>query len=67
MACWGWAALEILCQTPHRSTLDRFESFFLMTVTVGDYRAGSSSEQCEQEQLAESITVWRIAPNQHAI
>jgi len=37
-----------------------------MTVTVGVYRAGFSPEQREQE-IAESITPWRIALILHAI
>lgn len=66
MACWGFTASEILCQTPHLSTLDSWGFFFmLMTATVRDYRAGFSSEQQEQEQLAESVTVQRTAPSQY--
>lgn len=66
MTCLGWTTPEILCQILHWSTLNRFFSFILMTATVSDYKAGSSSEQREQEQLAESITVWRTALIQHA-
>lgn len=66
MACWGFTASEILCQTPYWSTLDSWGFFFmLMTASVGDYRAGFSSEQQEQEQLAESVTVQRTAPSQY--
>jgi len=38
-----------------------------MTVTVGGYKAGFSPEQREQEAIAESITLRRIALIQHAV